>query len=82
MENKASITVPLPQGFTGRILIHVEENVRAGYMQLPKEYIVGATNELVELITRAGYIKPPNQLVKKTDIAFCILLIFENTSIR
>lgn len=55
-----NMTVQVPQGFSGRMMLNIDNGVLTKQTDIPQDYIFGTFDSLVELMCRAGYhVTPP-----------------------
>lgn len=50
-----NITVQVPQGFSGRMMLNIDNGVLTKQTDIPQNYIFGSRDSLVELMINAGY---------------------------
>lgn len=49
------ITVQVPRGFSGRMMLNIDNGVLTKQTVIPQDYIFGTFDSLVELMINAGY---------------------------
>lgn len=55
-----NITVQVPRGFSGRMMLNIDNGVLTKHTDIPQDFIFGSFDSLVELMHRAGYhVTPP-----------------------